>query len=136
MGAWDTGPFDNDDASDWLYELAESSDTSVIASVLNTVANIGDAYLEAPECSQALTAAEIVAAFKGHPSEGIPENAKNWIENHQNLDVSELIPTSQMVVERIRTNSELKELWEESEYAPKWHSSLEDLLARLAVSRV
>ncbi len=136
MGAWDTGPFDNDDASDWLYELAESSDTSVIASVLNTVENIGDAYLEAPECSQALAAAEIVAAFKGHPSEGIPENAKDWIENHQNLDVSELIPISQIVVERIRTNSELKELWEESEYAPKWHSSLEDLLARLAAYRV
>ena len=37
MGAWDFGPFDNDDAGDWLYDLEKSSDTSVIAEALRKV---------------------------------------------------------------------------------------------------
>jgi hypothetical protein len=30
MGAWGHDSFDNDDAGDWVYELEESSDMSVI----------------------------------------------------------------------------------------------------------
>ena len=30
MGAWGHDNFENDDASDWLYELAESEDLSVV----------------------------------------------------------------------------------------------------------
>lgn len=30
MGAWGHGPFDNDDAGDWVWELEESEDFSVV----------------------------------------------------------------------------------------------------------
>jgi hypothetical protein len=66
MGAWDIGPFDNDDAADWLYVLEESSDVSTIAAALGVITDIGDGYLEAPDCSNALAAVEIVAALRGH----------------------------------------------------------------------
>jgi len=131
MGAWGTGPFDNDDASDWLYELQESSDESAIVIALEAVAGTGG-YLEAPECSTALAAAEIAAALQGTPLDGLPDEAKSWIdENRLRLNVPGLIPLSIVAVERIRTNSELKELWEESGDADQWHSELANLTLRL-----
>ena len=133
MGAWDIGPFDNDDASDWLYDLEESSDTSVIADTLEAVTDAGDDYLEAPDCSTALAAAEIVAALRGHPLPNLPDEAKTWTEANEGLDVSSLVPEALAAVKRIRTNSELKELWDESSEAAKWHATLDDLSSRLKV---
>lgn len=131
MGAWNTGPFDNDDASDWLYELEESLDSSAITVALDAVAHIGDEYLEAPECSNALAAAEIVAALQDQPMEGLPDNARRWIDEHQGLDASSLVPVSIAVIERIGSNSELQELWEESEFFEQWKKSLQNLSGRL-----
>lgn len=46
-GAWDTGPFANDDALDWVWELSESNDLSVIETTLKSAAS-SSGYLEAP----------------------------------------------------------------------------------------
>jgi len=132
MGAWDFGPFDNDDALDWLWELEKSTDTSTIASALGAVTELGDNYLEAPDCSNALAAIEIIAAIRGRPIGRLPDNAKAWIEAHRGIDVSSLVPTAQAVIQRIRTNSELKELWDESENASKWYATLDDVSSRLS----
>jgi hypothetical protein len=131
MGAWDFGPFDNDDASDWLYELEESSSTSAIAAALNIVTDSGDEYLEAPDCSNALAAAEIVAALRGRPIAKLPDNAKAWVDAHKEIEASFLVPLAQAAIQRIRTNSELKELWDESDEAPKWYATLDDVSSRL-----
>jgi hypothetical protein len=131
MGAWDFGPFDNDDAGDWLYELEKSSDTSVIAEALHRVTNIGDEYLEAPDCSSAIAAAEVVAALRDHPVGKFPDNAKQWVATHGSLKADTLVPSALAALQRIRTNSELKELWDESDEAPKWYATLDDLTDRL-----
>ena len=39
MGTWSHEPFANDDAGDWLSELSESNDFSVIEGALNSLAN-------------------------------------------------------------------------------------------------
>jgi hypothetical protein len=131
MGAWDFGPFDNDDASDWLCDLESSSDTSPISAALAIVTDIGDEYLEAPDCSNALAAVEVVAALRGHPIANMPDDVKAWIEARKGLDASALVPTALAVIQRIRTNSELKELWDESEEASKWYATLDDVSSRL-----
>ena len=131
MGAWDIGPFDNDDAADWLFALEVSSDTATIAAALGVITDIGNEYLEAPDCSNALAAVEIVAALRGHPIANLPDNAKAWVKAHRELDVSSLVPTAQAVVHRIRSDSELKELWDESEEAVKWYATLDDVCGRL-----
>lgn len=134
MGTWNFGPFDNDDASDWLYELAESSDTSTIEAALSTVADSDDEDLEAPDCSNALAATEIVAALRDHPIAKLPDTAKEWVDAHRGLDTSSLVPTARSVILRIRTNSELKELWDESDEAANWYATLDDLSSRLNAS--
>lgn len=131
MGAWGFGTFDNDDASDWLYELEEASDLSIIAATLGVVTDIGDEYLEAPDCSNALAAAEIVAALSGHPAAKLPEIAKDWVETHRALDASSLVRPAQAAIQRIRTNSELKALWDETYEAASWYAALNELSFRL-----
>jgi hypothetical protein len=131
MGAWEIGSFDNDDALDWLAELEECEDEAVLAETLRAVTDLGDGYLEAPEASEGLAAAEIIAALKGRPVVNLPENARAWVEAHRELEVSELVPMAREAVERVRGESELKELWDESDEAPKWYGTLDDLERRL-----
>lgn len=132
MGAWDIGPFDNDDAADWLYELEGSAGISALAEAINAVADIGDEYLEAPECAIALAAAEIVAALTGRPAAKMPDNVAAWIHVQRAFDASSLKPIARSVVQRIRDNSELKELWDESDDAPAWYATLDDVSVRLS----
>jgi len=62
VGAWDTKTFDNDDAMDWLDELAQTSDLSLCEQCLNAE-EIQAYYLEAPECVRILCSAEVLAAL-------------------------------------------------------------------------
>lgn len=131
MGAWDIGPFDNDDACDWLYDLERSEDVSLLSNTLEGVTEIGEEYLEAPECCTAIAAAEILAAMRGKPAGTLPENAREWIKKNQAREVGELLPLALSALARIRSNSELKELWEESDEAERWVQTVDDLTARL-----
>ena len=60
MGAWGSGPFENDDACDWLDELADSG----VAALREALA-LADAadYLEAPDGSVVVAAAEVVVGL-------------------------------------------------------------------------
>lgn len=79
MGAWGAGSFENDDAADWLADFCDEPDEKRIANALSTVAEMdAGEYLEAPECSVGLAAAEIVASLKGAGSPDLPEEAPDF----------------------------------------------------------
>ena len=61
MGAWDNGPFDNDEAADFIEDLAEAPDWRTVVRILEHVTRAAG-YLEAPEGEMAVAAAAIVAA--------------------------------------------------------------------------
>lgn len=131
MGAWGHDSFDNDDAGDWVYELEESSDMSVIDDALNAVTGNAEEYIEAPECSMAIAASEVVAALHGNASESLPENVKEWINGKPKPDKL-ITAKASRAIEAVLTNSELKELWEENtEDYPKWVAVLNDLKSRI-----
>jgi hypothetical protein len=68
MGAWSSGPFDNDDAADFVGELCKMTPPEFVAAVLGDAllaVTAGDGYIEAPEMSRAVAAAAIVALFGG-----------------------------------------------------------------------
>jgi Domain of unknown function (DUF4259) len=71
MGAWGVANFENDDAQDWVYELEESKDLSVVANLDNEI------YLAAPECARALAAAEVLTALLSRPSRDLTIEVKN-----------------------------------------------------------
>lgn len=130
MGAWGAGSFENDDAGDWVWELEEADDSQFLRAALERVTQIGDGYLEAPLCTQAQAAAEVVAALLGRPVAQLPEEARAWVEAHSGRHEKSLAPIALEALKRIRSRSELQELWDESG-ADEWHTVLDDLERRL-----
>jgi len=132
-GAWGTGPFENDDALDWTWELEASADISAIESALKQVTSSG-AYVEAPTASAAIAAAEVVAALNGKPHDQLPDEVTKWVESHTNANASELIQLANQVIVRVRDtqHSELAQLWADSpDDFIAWKAELSNLQERL-----
>jgi len=131
MGTWGIGTFENDDASDWLYDLEASAGVAFLEGSLKSEPA---AYLEAPDAENILAAAEIINGILNGPREGLPENALAWIDAHRDADVAALAPRAVQLIGRVLAgNSELHELWQESdEDYPAWKADVEDLRRRLA----
>ena len=128
MGAFSIDNFDNDDAADWLADLAEPTATLQLAAALK----LDDSgYLEAPQCSVALAAAEIVAALGGHPSSSLPDKAAAIVDRLGVAARPALTHAAIRAVKLVAQGSELQELWDETEDAAAWHQLLRDLQSRL-----
>jgi Domain of unknown function (DUF4259) len=128
MGAWGARSFENDDALDWVWELQESSDDSVVRSALAAVPEDGEA--EAPEAACACAAAEVVAAASGAPAGWLPEEVTAWVAAHGRA-VAGLRAEAHTAVQRVAARSELQQLWVEAGDA-EWDRAVADLLGRLA----
>lgn len=140
MGAWGAGNFDNDDAIDWADTLVSAGrDSSVVEAALRAVANVPvDQYVEAPESSCALAAAEVVAGSNGHPpSSGFPDEAEgldDWVNTYGSLlEGPQLLDLALRAVERVTADSELRELWDEAG-ADEWDAAVADLRLRLGMA--
>lgn len=115
MGAWGIRVFDNDDAADWISELESANDSDVLSEAIDAAMNAGD-YLEAPEGSRLLCACEVIAALGGQPSTDLPDEVRQWVDNHKTLDASALILIALQAIDRVLgDNSELDQLWKEDE---------------------
>jgi len=132
MGTWGMGTLENDDAADWLDELQSSNDGAVLQSTLEEHTTT-EGYLEAPEGVHILCAGEIIAALLGQPAPDLPAGAGDWVQEHESLDASSLIPIAIKKIERVLDNgSELRELWQENEIDySNWHESVLALKAKL-----
>ena len=107
MGTWNYTPLGNDDAAGLKADFEESKDITILTDALNTVCALKDSeYLEAPEAQEAIAVAQILSSF-------------------DNNDYKELV---QKALTRILKESELKELWEESDEYNEWVKSVEDLI--------
>jgi uncharacterized protein DUF4259 len=132
MGAWGVGSFENDDALGWVDELVEAADLSPVEEAVATVDEIGEGYLEAPEASVAIAAAEVVAAVRGFPGPDLPDAVRAWISEQGPLEVSAgLADSARRAVARVRAHSELQELWDESDDAEAWSEAVASVRARL-----
>lgn len=131
MGAWGADSFENDDALDWLADFCDDPEESVILAALRSIADAGDGeQLEATECSACVAAAEVVAALKG-AARYVPEDVKGCLVGSNIKPSGDLVETALKALARLRSNSELKELWDESEGAADWQEAVGDLESRL-----
>ncbi|MBD5654748.1 MAG: DUF4259 domain-containing protein [Candidatus Eremiobacteraeota bacterium] len=61
MGAWEAGPFDNDDAADFVADFDDAPSVASIEASLEKIASApADDYIEAPDCSRAVAAAALI----------------------------------------------------------------------------
>src|SRR5882672_8159005 len=138
MSAWGAGSFENDAASDWIGDLLESKDASPVRAALNRVKEhdglkrkrfLGICMqrqkqkLPADTAGNGLAAAEIVAARFGHPPPKLPNGVAEWLEQHSSLFEPELVVIARQAVNKIKTDSELQQLWEEGD-ARQWHNAV------------
>lgn len=136
MGTWAVDAFGNDYAQDWAEDLHETSNLDAVEDTLNTVLDSGD-YLEAPFAAEALAAIEVLARLqgKGGPRSEDSASVDEWVEARKAKTVkprADLAAKAAQAIERILApDSELRQLWEESEHYADWRASVEDLRARL-----
>jgi len=130
MSVWGSGIFENDDALDWIYDLADSGTLSRVVSALDVILKNKENDLDISDCRIALAAAEIVAAMSGDPSLDLPEEAEEWI-GEKVLENEKIRAKAEMAVKLIQNRSELKSSWEKSPNYPVWQATLIDLQKRL-----
>jgi len=89
----------------------------------------GEEYLEVDEACAALAAAEVLAASLGKPATDFPKKLQEAVL---------IIPTTpklqklaRKVVKKVKTKSELQELWAEGDKLNEWLDVQKDLLNRL-----
>jgi len=134
MPGWGTGSFENEDAQGFLGRL-HSLGIDDLKAILSRAAD-GENYLEAPESSTAVAAAEVVAALVAAAkdetaSSATPRQIFDWISKNKSGVPPDLAELARRAVDRVRTNSELKDLWLEAEGLNDWSAALRDLEARL-----
>ncbi|MEM9631514.1 MAG: DUF4259 domain-containing protein [Pseudomonadota bacterium] len=125
MGVWATGSFGNDTALDFVAGVKN------FATVRDTLKKLEQetAALDAEDASIALAACDLLAAAIGRPPADLPD-----LPSLENEQVSEdLLETAKTIVNRVRENSELAELWSEEDDA-EWQLELDGLVLRLTPS--
>ncbi len=93
-----------------------------------------EGYLEAPDSSNALAAAEVVAALNGAPTSSaiVVEDYLPVIARSGIPVTGELTALALRAIDRVASDSELKELWDEVDDAPAWRAEVAALRERVA----
>ncbi|MDA3507368.1 DUF4259 domain-containing protein [Acinetobacter junii] len=130
MGTWSHESFGNDTANDWAYELEDATDFSVIEAALQVALDEGDEYLDADLAMEAIAAVEVIAKRlgKGTQSDVYTEKVDQWLETISEQPSDGLLSLAKRVLERIvADDSELKELWLESDEYELWLGNIQQL---------
>jgi hypothetical protein len=130
MGTWSHESFGNDTANDWAYELEDATDFSVIEAALQVALDEGDEYLDADLAMEAIAAVEVIAKRlgKGTQSDVYTEKVDQWLETISEQPSDDLLSLAKRVLERIvADDSELKELWLESDEYELWLGNIQQL---------
>lgn len=130
MGTWSHESFGNDTANDWAYELEDATDFSVIEAALHMALDEGDEYLDADLAMEAIAAIEVIAKRlgKGTQSDVYTEKVDQWLETISEQPSDDVLSLAKRVLERIvADDSELKELWLESEEYELWLGNIQQL---------
>jgi hypothetical protein len=131
MGAWGIGSFENDNAADWIDDFAEDPELDYVLDALTLVTENDDS-IDGDAAEAAIAAAEIVAALKKQPHPELKEAVGKWVAQQPPADES-LIALALRAIDRIKTNSELQLLWEETEKSGAWQLELDRISDRLAL---
>lgn len=131
MGAWGSGPFDNDDAMDWRYQLVDGGGPDVVADALRAVLGPGPADL--PAAANAVAAAALVGAGLGVADVDLPDDVRDWLTRIDPSTWPTLASDAVQALNRVLAESELRELWDEAEDGA-WAAEARVLQDRIAAA--
>jgi hypothetical protein len=136
MGAWGAESFANDTALDWLDDLVQAEDTQILGATLAGVADKA-AYTELgtmmrmDRATEAIAAAEVIAALVGRPASDLPPIAVAWAIAHPAPNLDRLCALATSTLDHIQQDTELDDLWVEG-YSELWRAIIRDLRFRLS----
>src|SRR5688572_22248111 len=90
MGKRGVGSFDNEQAMDFVSELEDTKDLSLLEAALDLEDE--DEDLDVSIGEDIVVAGEIVAAMMGKPGRNLPTEVSAWVAAHRDDDVSTLRP--------------------------------------------
>ncbi|SEN10780.1 protein of unknown function [Duganella sp. CF517] len=136
MGTWAVDAFGNDYAQDWAQDLQEISNLDAVEDTLNTALDTSAGELEAPFAAEALVAVEVIARLQGKGGAASEDSAvvDQWVaarkpKARRRADLED--KALQAIARILSDQSELRELWAESEHYEAWRASVEELRARV-----
>jgi len=132
MSAWGVGNFDNDTALDWIYELEETDDLSLVKNTIEKV--LSEKYIDSDMGAEALVAIEVLARLKGNFGKEDPysEDIDQWVKTHAiEVDSKTIDKALQAIDLIVSKKSELYELWEETDDFNAWKEEINNLKIRL-----
>ena len=136
MGAWGTGYFEDDGAFDFMDEI-ESSDKPKETVATAFRGAIAADYLETDEANAVIVAAAYVDRYVNGttfsaPDDDDPLDVDSFPERRPDQDLSGLTGIAVQALQKvIGENSELKELWEETDEFEAWQGGVVQLIGRL-----
>ncbi|MFC4992269.1 DUF4259 domain-containing protein [Rubritalea tangerina] len=130
MAAWGTKTFEEDTANDWIQELIDSDEPrEFLVDSLST----DSGYVEADQGSTILAAGETLIALLDEPRAGVPGELVDWVGDNECDDVSDLPAIAVGSVDKVLSEeSELREIWSESEEFDEWLENVESMREVLA----
>lgn len=135
MGAWGLGSFENDEAADFLAEVTGSGDLSLIREAIDNVVTSTE-FVEAPDACRAIVAAEVIAAALGRPTtEALRQDGlSRWLARiRPGIEPALALGAHTALAQILAPNSELRELWEDTDDLAEWRALVNDLMQQLQV---
>jgi hypothetical protein len=133
MGAWGIGVWENDNALDWAYELEDCNDLSVISRSIELI--LDSEEIDSIEADEALAAIDVLARLKHQDfdSDGYDEEISEWIKTHKDLQIPDSLwqQAKQALDKIVSEDSELYELWQESDSFEAWKKEMDILRGRM-----
>lgn len=128
MGSWGVGNFENDSASDFIFDVIDSTTPQeLLTEALQTApARLWSTRL----CCRGLAAAEVVAALAGHPGSTLPEECAAWVSAHKIDGWNDLPPLAARLVRSVLADSGLQRVIDVGD-REAWRQVQQELLSRL-----
>jgi len=118
MGAWGTGPFDNDDAQDFVLDLADAPESELDRRLSEALA-LDPGYVEGPDASIAVAAAALVAIGAGMAPPESP-TVSEFVGSRSVPATEALRGAARTALDRVASeDSELWELWQDAREADR-----------------
>jgi hypothetical protein len=129
-GVWGSGPFENDEASDWAYGLESSKGTGYLLTTIQAAFTTD--YIEADTCFNVVAASEVVASLKDGGIKKLPNKLITWVAANKSEYEPEMSKFALRAVQICQnlSQSELAQLWAEDS-SNDWASDLKSLEKRL-----
>lgn len=130
MGAWGEKIFENDSAIDWITELEEEKDLTLVigklAEILQEYNRNKDDLIESVLASEGLAATEIVLALMNKSSDELPKETLKWLKRKKGPD-RKLISFFNRIIKDLDLGEGFSEEWVTYSNDEKWEFIISSL---------